>query len=86
MVFRLPSMVQKVMGEIVANIAKYAATEDGCCGVPIVEEDCVCEFPEGCCESNEECRWHNESIFVHWKVMMNAMEKEMECEAYTVVR
>jgi hypothetical protein len=69
--------MQKVMSEIVTHISKDAAAEDGCCGVPVVEEDCVGELPEGRCECNEEGGWHDQSIFVHGKVMMDTMEEKM---------
>ena len=57
--FHLLLVVQEVVGEIVANVAKNSTTEHRCRGVPVVEEDCMGELVERGCESNEEGRWHD---------------------------
>ena len=52
-------VVQEVVGEVVANVAKDSTTEHRCRSVPVVEEDCVGKLVEWGCESNEEGRWHD---------------------------
>ena len=52
-------VVQEVVGEVIANVAKNSPTEHRCCGVPVVEEDCVGKLVEWGRESNEEGRWHD---------------------------
>ena len=52
-------VVQEVVCEVIANVAKNPPTKHRCCGVPVVEEDCVGKLVEWGCESNEQSRWHD---------------------------
>ena len=61
------------MCQIVAYVAEYASAEHGDCCVPIVEEDCMCKFIKRCCENEEEGWRHDEAVFVHWKIVMDAV-------------
>ena len=65
------------MGQVVADISKYAATENGRCDVPIPEKHGMCKFPERYSKDKEKSRWHDQSQLVHWQVVMNAVEKEV---------
>ena len=53
MVDHVRSVVEEVMGEVVAYVSKYPATIDSRRCVPIVEKDCVRKLPERGCEYNE---------------------------------
>ena len=74
------------MGQVVADVAKDSSTEHGYCSVPIVEEHCMRELVERCCESNEEGRWHNEAVLVHWEIMVDAVKEEVCCDANSIIR
>lgn len=82
----LRSMMQKVMGQIVADVAEDAAAEDGDGDVPVPVEDKVGEAVEGGGEHDEEGGWHDEAEFVHGEVVVDAVEEEMQGYADAVVR
>jgi len=83
---RQGSVVQEVMGQVVANIAEYTSTEHCCSNMPIPVENEVCEFPEGNGEGDEKRRWHDQPQLVHWQVVVNAVEKKVESNGNTVIR
>ena len=74
------------MCQVVANISKYATTEDCGGNRPVPMEDCMCQLPEWSCKDEEQCRRHDQSEFIHWKVVVDAMKQEMEGESNSVVR
>jgi hypothetical protein len=78
-------VVEKVMGHVVASVTKDASTIRSQCRIPVPEDDSVCKFPEGCGKRDEECRGHDKPVLVHREIMMNAVEKEMQGNANTVV-
>lgn len=43
------------------------------------------EFPEGDCKGEEESGWHDEPELVHWEVVVNSVEEEVEGYCYTIV-
>lgn len=61
------------MGEVVAYIAEDTPAEDGGCYVPVPIEDGMCKVVEWYCEEEEEGGGHDESVAVHWEVMVDAM-------------
>lgn len=77
--------MQKVVRQVIADVAKNSATKYSYCSVPIVEENCMCELVERCCESNKEGRWHNEPVFVHWEIMVDAVKEEVCCDANSII-
>jgi hypothetical protein len=79
------AMVKEVVGKVVADVAKNSPTKHGGSDVPVIREECVCKLPEWECENDEQSGWHHESIFVHRKIVMNSMEKEMSSESNTVI-
>lgn len=79
-------VVQEVVREVITYVAKYTTTEHSCCCVPVVEEDCMSELIEWCCESDEEGRRHDKAITVHREVVVDAVEKEVCRYADSVVR
>lgn len=84
--FNLPAVVQEVMGEIIADIPKDAATEYRRGRVPVVIEDCVCQLPERSSQKHEQCRWHNKTILIHREIVVDTMKQEVQSKTDTVVR
>lgn len=80
------AVVQEVVRHIVANVSENATTVDRGRGIPIIEEYGMGELPERCSEHNEERRRHDQSVFVHRKVVVDTVEKEMQCDSYPIVR
>ena len=74
------------MGKVVANVAENSPTEDGGCHIPVPVEDRMREVVEWCCEEDEEGWGHNESVTIHWEVMVNAMKKEVGGDSNAIVR
>ena len=68
----LPVM-QKVVCHVIADVAKDASAVCSYSCIPVVEEDCMREFPEGQGEDDEEGRWHDEAVAVHGEVVVNAV-------------
>lgn len=79
-------MMEEVVGQVIADVAKDPSTEYSYCCVPIVEEHCMRELVERCRKGNEESRRHNEAVLVHRKVMVDAVEEEVGCDTDTIVR
>jgi len=79
-------MMQEVVGQVVANIAEEPPTEHRRGRVPVVEEDCVCQVPERKREYSKQSWRHDEPVFVHRQVVVNAVKEEMERDSGPVVR
>lgn len=73
------------MRHVVARVAEYATGEHGRGDVPIPKEDKVREVPERVSEDGKEGGWHDQTIFVHGQVMVDAVEGEVECDAHTII-
>ena len=58
-------MVEKIVGQVIANVPKDTPTIDHQGGMPIIEKDSMCKFVERRCQNYEEGRGHHKSIFVH---------------------
>ena len=69
--------MKKVVGQVIADVAEYTSTEHGYGDIPIPVKDKVGKVVERYSENEEQCWRHDKSEFVHWKVMMNTVEKEM---------
>ena len=78
-------MVQEVVRQVIADVAKYATTEHRRRHIPVPVEDDVREPVEGCGEDNEECGRHDEAQLVHWEVVMYAMQEEVQSDSDAVV-
>lgn len=61
------------MRAVVANVSEDATTVDCDSRIPVVEEDCVGQFPEGCGEDEEEGGWHDKTQAVHGKIVVDAV-------------
>ena len=59
------AMMQKVMRQIVADVSEDTTTIRRHSRVPIVEEYCMSQFPEGRCEDDEEGWWHDQAVAIH---------------------
>lgn len=70
-------VVEEVVGHVVASVSKDATAIRSCGSIPIPEDDAMCEFPEGRCKYDKQCGWHDQSVLVHGKVVVNAVEQEM---------
>lgn len=70
---------------IIAYVPKDSTTVHSHRGIPIIVEDCMSEFPEGCGEDDEEGGWHDEAIFVHGKVMVDAMKEKVGGDADAII-
>lgn len=79
-------VVQEVMGQIVADVAKDTATVGSGGGIPAVVEERMGKVPEGGCEDHEKRRGHDQAILVHWKIVMNAVEQKVHGNTNSVVR
>jgi hypothetical protein len=78
-------VVQKVMGHVIESVSKYAAAVSSGRGVPVPEDDSMGKLPEWRCECDKKCWWHDKSVFVHRKVVVDAVKKEMQGNANAVI-
>lgn len=78
--------MQEVMRQIIADVAKDTAAVSSDGGVPIPENQEMSKLPERSCKSHKERGGHDKSVSIHGKIMMNAVEQEMQCDADPVVR
>lgn len=78
-------VVEEVVGHIVQGVTKDTTAISSCRRVPVVEKYGVCKFPEWCCKRNEQGGRHDESVLVHGKVVVDAVEEEVQCESDTVI-
>lgn len=79
-------VVKEVVCHIVAGVSEDTTTVGSQSGIPVPKDDSMCEFPERCCKDNEECRWHDEPVLVHGKVMVNPVKKKVEGNGDAVIR
>lgn len=79
-------VMQEVVCQVVADVAKYAPAVNSSSCVPAVPEESLCQLPEGSCENYKQCRGHDESVLVHGQIVMDAMQQEVQCNEDSVVR
>lgn len=78
-------MVQKIVSEVVANIAKDAATVDVGTNVPIPVKEGMRQIPKRQSKSRKKSWRHYEAEFVHWKVVVNSVKKEVGSYCHAIV-
>ena len=78
-------MVQKVMRQIITNVAKNTTAVACQCCIPIVGKYHVSDGPERYGKNGEQGWRHDETISVHWEIVMDTMEKEMEGEEDAII-
>lgn len=74
------------MRQVVANVAKNAATVHGRADIPIVAEDGLGKFPEWSCKNDKQCGGHDQSVLVHGQVVVNSMQQKVHGNENSVVR
>ena len=74
------------MGLVVTYITEDPTAVCSCCGIPVIEEDGVGELVKGHGKNDEEGGWHDKSVFIHGKVVMDTVEEKMSRYAHSVVR
>ena len=79
------AVVQEVVSHVIEHVSEDATAIPDKRGVPVVEENEMGELPERCRENREKRRGHDEAVFVHWKVVVNAMKEEVQCNTHAVV-
>lgn len=74
------------MRQIIADIPKDTAAEDRRRSLPRVAEQGMGELPERGGQDDKQGRWHDEAVFIHREVVVDAVEEEVEGDADAVVR
>ena len=74
------------MRHVIACVAKYTSTVGSQRRVPVPPNNGVCELPEWGCQGYKERRRHYKSVLVHWKIVVDAVEEEVEGQGDTVIR
>ena len=74
------------MCQVVDDVASDTTTEGGSAHVPVGIEDGVRKLPEWKSERDEECWRHDETVSIHWQVVVNAVKEEMSSKSKAVVR
>jgi hypothetical protein len=73
------------VGHVVKGVAEYATTVSSGCRIPVPEDDGVGKLPERRSEDDEKCRRHDQSVFIHRKVVVDAVKEEMQRNTNTVI-
>lgn len=80
------AMVEEVVCQIVAHVTEDTAAVYLHSREPVVEEDSMGQLPKWSCKEDKQCGWHDQSVLVHWKVVVDTMEQEVEGQTNAVVR
>jgi hypothetical protein len=65
------------VGHVIESVSKYATTVSSRGRIPIPKDDSMCKLPERRGKYDEQCRRHDMPVFVHGKVVVNAVKKKM---------
>lgn len=79
-------VVKEVVGQVIANVAKNATAVDCCRGIPVVGENGMSEVPKGSRKQQKHGWRHDQSVFVHGQIVVDAVEQEVRNDAISVVR
>ena len=71
------AVVEEVVSQIIADVAKDTSTEHLHGRKPVVEEDGMGELPERSGQNHKQSWRHDKSIAVHGQVVVNAVEEEV---------
>ena len=82
----LRSVMQEVMGQVVADVTEDAAAVYRYGDVPVPVKDEEGEAVEGGGEHDEKGGRHDEAEFVHGEVVVDAMEEEVQGYTDAIVR
>jgi len=78
--------MKEIVRQIVAHIPEYPARIDCYCGIPIVEKYEMSQVVEWSCQNQEQGRRHDQAISIHWQVVMDSMQQEVQGDADSVIR
>lgn len=79
-------MVEEVVRDLVADIAKAHSTEYGNCRKPIPVKYKMHELVHRGRECGEYCGWRYSPKFIRWEVVVVAMEKKVQGDTNAVIR
>lgn len=74
------------MSHVIANIPEDTTAVCQHSGMPVPKDYSVRKLPERNCEDDKQGRWHHKSIFIHGKVMMDSVQKEVQSDTNSIVR
>lgn len=78
-------MVEEIMGQIIAYIPENTTTVRSRASIPVEGEDSVRKLPEWRRKNKEQSWWHHQAILVHWEIVMDSMQQEMQRKTHAVV-
>lgn len=78
-------MVQEIVCQVVAYVSKYPSAIHCRRCIPVVRKYRMGKVPEWRGEHNKEGRGHHEPVAVHWEIVMDAVNGEVERYAVSVV-
>lgn len=80
------AVVQEVVGHVVANVSENASAVHQHCCIPVVEKDDVRKFVKWSGQDHKQSGRHDQPIFIHWKIVVDSMQEEMERDSDSVIR
>lgn len=78
-------VVKEVVCKIVTDISKDTSAVGCYCSIPVVAEDAMSYPPKRSSQKSEESGWHNKTVPIHRKIMVDTVEDEMQSDSYTVI-
>ena len=78
--------MEEIVRHVIANIPEDTTAVCQHSGMPVEEDYSVRKFPERECEDDKQGWWHHKSIFIHGKVVMDSVQKEVQGDTNSVVR
>lgn len=78
-------MVEEVVRHVVACVSEDASTVGRQGRIPVPKDNSMSKLPERRCQNDKKGGRHNKSVFVHWQVVVNTVQEEVESDADTVV-
>lgn len=78
--------VEEVVRDFVADIPKAHSTKHGNRGKPIPVKHKMHELVQKGRENGSYRGWHDNSILIHWEIVMKTMEKKVHGNTNTIIR
>ena len=79
-------MMKEIVRHVIANISEDTTAVCQHSRMPVIKEHSVRQLPERECEDDKQGWWHHKAIFIHGKVVMDAVQKEMQSDTNPIVR
>lgn len=73
------------MCAFIESVAQYASVEDIYRQIPVPVEHNVGQSIEKGSKDDQKYRRYYESVTIHWQVLIDALEKEVRCDADSIV-